>query len=383
MTLPTFFFLMSALGVVYIVAGYPIVLYFLAQRSTQLVAKDTQARSVSVILPVLDGEKWVGDKLNSILSLDFPPELMEVIVVSDGSTDQTDEIVRHFNDPRVRFLRVPRGGKAQALTAGMNLARNEILFFTDVRQPLERTSLTHLVACFCDPRVGAVSGELVLLKGSKLSEENSGLYWRYEKWIRGKLSQIDSVPGATGCIYAMRRELAIPVPGHILADDVYLPISAFLKGYRIVFEESAKAFDQPMPLKTEYRRKVRTLAGVYQVIAAFPALLGPRNRMWFHFMSHKAGRLLLPWMLLANLVTSFYLPSGLRIVALGSYGVLFALALFDGAVPERLFIKRATSAAGMFVGLMAATLFAVSIFVLPNRYFWKVTTGSIQKIPVG
>ena len=112
----------------------------------------------------------------------------------------------------------------------MSHARGELLFLTDVRQGLDVNSLRHLVACFADPSVGVASGELVILQGNTRQEADIGLYWRYEKWIRDHQSRLDSMLGATGCIYAIRRELAVSIPVHTLLDDVYLPLAAFFKG---------------------------------------------------------------------------------------------------------------------------------------------------------
>ena len=113
------------------------------------------------------------------------------------------------------------------------------------------------------------------------------------------MSRLDSFHGVTGSIYALRRELAVPIPPDTLNDDMYLPLHAFLKGYRITFDEQAQARDYPTLLDAEFRRKVRTLAGVFQIMGKLPALLGPGNRMWFHFVSHKVARLLLPYALIA------------------------------------------------------------------------------------
>src|SRR5260370_1196685 len=123
--------------------------------------------------------------------------------------------------------------------------------------------------------------------------------------------------GATGPFYAIRRELAVPIPPDVLLDDVYLPLAPFFRGYRLVVEESARAFDYPTTLETEFRRKVRTLAGVYQLIRIYPRLLLPGNRMWFHFMSYKVGRLLLPHALILIAACSFFLPHPWRAWALG------------------------------------------------------------------
>jgi len=271
---------------------------------------------------------------------------------------------------------VPHGGKALALNAGMKRARGEILFFTDVRQDLEPDSLSRLVACFGDPAVGVVSGELVITKGGGSAEEaQTGLYWRYEKAIRKRLSQLDSILGATGCIYAMRSELAAPIPPGTLLDDMYLPLLAFFRGYRVVMEEAALAYDVPTVLNSEFRRKVRTLAGVYQIIGRFPALLTPANRMWIHFVSHKLGRLLLPFALLAIAVSSFALPRPFRGMALLAQALFYVLAVLDRWLPESFPLKRLSSVMRTFVVLIAAALCAISIAFRSSDAFWTTPTG--------
>ena len=155
----------------------------------------------------------------------------------------------------------------------MDHAGGEILFFTDVRQTLAADSLRNLIANFADPKVGVVSGELVILDKAGHEDAQVGLYWKYEKWLRKRLSRIDSLPGATGCIYAMRRELAGPLPPDCLLDDVYLPMIAFFRGRRLVLDETAKAYDTAISRETEFWRKVRTQAGVYQLLGWFPQLL--------------------------------------------------------------------------------------------------------------
>src|SRR5207245_6095695 len=127
------------------------------------------------------------------------------------------------------------------------------------------------------------SGELIIGDSHTLERTRVGVYWRYEKWIRTRLSRIDSMPGATGCIYAMRRELAVPLPSDMLLDDVYLPLAAFFRGYRVILESSARAYDYPTDLGSEFLRTVPTLAGVSQTLRYYPALLTHPNRMWLPF----------------------------------------------------------------------------------------------------
>src|SRR5581483_5515782 len=166
----------------------------------------------------------------------------------------------------VRLLALPSGGKAAAVTRGFENASGEIIVLTDVRQTFDSEALASLVACFADASVGVVTGELVIREGRSLGEYNTGLYWRYEKWIRRNLNRVDAMLGATGSIYAIRRELAAPIPCEILLDDVYLPFKAAFQGFRIYFEDEAKAYDSPTSLRSEFWRKVRTQAGVYQIL---------------------------------------------------------------------------------------------------------------------
>jgi poly-beta-1,6-N-acetyl-D-glucosamine synthase len=364
-------FLLAAAFILYTLLGYPLLLAWLA-RQGRPVKKAFEPRRVSVILPVRNGERWIARKLESLLALNYPAELIEILVVSDGSTDASERIVEGYVGQRgVRLLKVPAGGKAPALNRAIEEAKGEILFFTDVRQELSRDSLRNLVACFADPAVGVASGELVIRQGQTAGEANVGLYWRYEKWIRMRQSRLDSVIGATGCIYAMRRDLARPLPAETLADDMYLPLAAFFRGYRVILDDSAKAFDDPTGLNVEFRRKVRTLAGVYQMVGFYPALLGPRNRMWLHFLSHKLARLLLPWALLVVALTSCGLPEPWRVIAWGGQAGFYGLAALDGALPESSWLKRATSPARTFVVLMAASLCAVAVLFVAPRKLWK------------
>jgi cellulose synthase/poly-beta-1,6-N-acetylglucosamine synthase-like glycosyltransferase len=285
--------------------------------------------------------------------------------------------VRRFaGTSKLELLDLPRRGKAAALNAALSIATGEILFFTDVRQHLDPQSLPNLVACFADPQVGVASGELVIRDGAGLEEATVGLYWKYEKWIRKQLSRVDSVLGATGCIYAMRRDLASPLPADTLNDDMFLPLAAFFRGYRVILDDSALAFDYPTPLASEFRRKVRTLAGVYQIIRLYPALLGPRNRMWVHFFSHKLARLLMPWALIAAAASSIALPHPFRTWAIAAQSVAYGLALLDTYLTEGFPLKRLTSPVRTFAVLMLASLCAVAILFVPPRLLWRETRVS-------
>lgn len=362
---------LSAAFVLYTLAGYPLLLAVLARCRANPFLRAPIRPTVSILLPVYNGDAWLKAKLESILALDYPPELLQILVISDGSTDRTDEIARGFAARGVRLIRIPHAGKAAALNAALEHASGEILFFTDVRQALDPAALSRLVECFADPKVGAASGELVILEGRTRQESDTGLYWRYEKWIRKRQSAVDSVLGATGCIYAMRRQLARPLPPGTINDDMYLPLNAFLRGYRVVLDESARAYDIPASLRTEFRRKVRTLAGVYQIVRLLPALLGPSNRMWFHFLSHKLARQLLPWALLAMAASSFGLPCPWGAAALSAQAAFYLAAAVDPWIPECHRVKPLTSPPRTFVVLMAAAALSIYAILLPVNRLWK------------
>ena len=372
--LPLVIFLLSSVFLGYVVAGYPLLLAFLAQYYPKPIQKGNLQPSVSVVIPVRNGAQYIRRKLESVLRLDYPREKLEILVVSDGSTDDTDLLVGQFAARGIRLLQVQQGGKAAALNAGIPLTRNEIILLTDIRQELEEDSLRRLVNCFADPSVGVVSGELIIRQGANPAEATIGLYWRFETWIRNRLSDLDSMLGATGPFYAIRRELVTPIPPDTLLDDVYLPLNAFFRGYRLVVEPSARAYDDPTSLPTEFRRKVRTLAGNYQMMWLYPALLSPRNRMWIHYLSCKLGRLLLPYALIAIAITGFWLPAGwMVLLAVAAQVTVYALAALDTWIPEKSLLKRISSPAQTFIVMMIAAVCALSVFFVSPRKLWTPT----------
>jgi len=367
-------FLVSSVFILYVLFGYPLIAILWARVLAKPIVKTFVPRTVSILLPVHNGDRWLADKLRSIRELNYPRELLDTVVISSASQDGTLKIANEHAGPGLRVIEVGQPGKAKALNAGLAVACGEILFFTDVRQSLAPDSLRALVAHFADPRVGVASGELVIREGSSYEEASVGLYWKYEKVIRSAQSRIDSVPGATGAIYAMRRDLAHTLPDGILLDDVYQPLCAYFQGYRITWEPDAKAFDYPASLRTEFGRKVRTLAGVYEIIGIFPRLLVPNHRLWIHFVSHKLGRLLLPYALITLLVSSFFLPDPLKYLALAGQAGFYGLALLDNALPDTSALKRLSSPAGTFVVLMAAAIAsAAAVLFGSTDRLWKQT----------
>jgi len=298
---------------------------------------------------------------------------MEVFVLSDGSTDRTAAIARTYSSRGIQLIALPKGGKPAALNAGILRSSGEILILTDVRQVLEPQSVRELVACFADPTVGVVSGDLPTLEGIDLEEASTSLYWRYEREIRKNLGKLGSTFGATGPFYAIRRDLASVMPAGTLLDDMYLPLGAFFRGFRLIVDETARAIEYPLSIHGEFRRKVRTLAGNYQIMSLYPALLSPRNPMLFHFVSYKIGRLMLPWLFLGLFFSGFGLPQPWASIAVFGQLAFYGLAAADTLLPASSGIRRLSTAARTVVAMLAAAALALPAFFVSPERLWVVT----------
>ena len=312
----------SSLGLLtYTYVGYPLGINALARLRTRRVRSGDLEPSVSVVMAAHNEAARVGTKLENLLGLDYPAHKLEVIVVSDGSDDGTDEVVRGYEERGVSLVGLARQqGKAAALNKGVARARGEVVVFCDVRQVIHHDALHALVAPFGDPQVGAVSGELVMV-----GDGGPGLYWRYEKMIRAAEARVDSLVGATGALYAIRRHLYRELPPDCLLDDVFTPMQIVLRGYRVLFEPGARCTDQEAPLSGEFARKARTLAGNFQLLRQLPRTLSPvHNRLFVQFVSHKLLRLACP------VALGTLLASNLVLVATGAPGWPFYVGTLGG-----------------------------------------------------
>ncbi|RPJ79423.1 MAG: glycosyltransferase family 2 protein, partial [Acidobacteria bacterium] len=240
----TIAFWASLVLVLYVYLGYPIFIAAWARMRPRPIARDERRPlpGVSVVIAARDEAGRIGARIDNLLSLDYPRDRLQLIVVSDGSTDRTLDVLARYSEA-VQVVALPRCGKAAALNAGVAAARHDVVAFADARQRFAPDALRMLVRNFADERLGAVSGELLLSSPVSTGEhtvgEGLGLYWRYEKWIRRNESLAGSTVGATGAIYAMRKSLWQELPAGTLLDDVLAPMRAVLRGKRVVFEPAA------------------------------------------------------------------------------------------------------------------------------------------------
>ncbi len=317
--------------IAYAYVGYPLYLaLLLTLRKRRDIAKAPSAYSVSIILAANNEAAHLPRRLNELCAmLEQSGHSGEIIVVSDGSTDATVAVAESFAARSVKTIELEQNvGKSAAISRGAAHATGTILVFADARQHWKPDALIQLLNNFSDPAVGAVSGEL-LLESSPGIMAGVGLYWRYEKWIRHAESRTGSVVGVSGSIAATRRQLFCQIPQGALLDDVYWPMRVAMRGYRVIYDRQALAMDRLPPRAAgEFRRKVRTLAGNFQLLVMLPQLLLPwRNPLWFRFLSHKLVRLAVPWAMLGLLIIPF-IADGPLYRALGyAQLVFYALAL--------------------------------------------------------
>jgi poly-beta-1,6-N-acetyl-D-glucosamine synthase len=361
--------------IAYTYAGYVGWLWLRARLWPWPVLRAQQEPHVSIVMVVRNEEQWLESKLRNLLELDYPQARYEIVVVSDGSSDRTEAILHeHADNPRVHVImnQLARG-KACGLNEATSVVAGEVVVFTDARQKIEPGAIRMLMESFADPGVGCVSGALML--GNPESGQTSkgvGLYWRIEKKIRELESESGSVVGATGALYAVRRELLAPVPEGTILDDVYVPMQVVRQGKRAVFEPRARAWDSPDSVADrEFARKVRTLSGNYQLLQLAPWLLSTGNPIRFEFVSHKLLRLAIPFALGALLMTSLGLSSPFYRAVLILQLVFYALSVLAlNRLVKSGILARIADAAGTFVLLNGAAVVALVNFVAGRPAAW-------------
>ena len=393
----------------YTYVGYPLLLALLAPVFSALRMRAigralNEFDSCSLVICAHNEEKLIGQKLQNLANQKCLPEDCEIVVATDGVTDATVEIAlesarRVFGTVLLSVGDAPwlsspgrrhdvrivvfneRRGKASLLNAVMPLCRGHIIVLADTRQEFSPHAIRTLLRAFDDPTVGAVSGELILRSSHSGSgaAEGVGIYWNLEKIMRRLESRIDSTCGCTGAIYAIRKELFQPIHPDTILDDVAIPMSIAMRGSRVVFDGGAIAYDHPsVDFSQEHARKVRTLAGVFQLCCLYPALLNPlKNRIWVQFISHKLLRLLGPWLMIALLMLSFIAAAEhfWALLFVAAQMVFYCLAAV-GVYRGRIHSWRIFSVPASFVMLNYAAASALTRFLGGNlRGSWERTGG--------
>ncbi len=310
----------------YVYAGYPLLLAVLAAFFRWRRPEPDYLPTLSILIAAHNEEHGIAKKLDQTLALDYPADKMEILVLSDGSTDRTDEIVRSFTDPRVRLVRVePRRGKTNAQNFGVRQAHGEVLVFSDATTVYHPQALRYLACNYQDPRVGAVSGRYQYFDPAGHSPTGLGTvaFWNYENLIKTLQSRIRTITGCCGCIYSVRRSVYTELAPDIISDLVQ-PLWVIQKGYRVGFEDRALAYEETtQSTAEEFSMRVRVVTRAMRGLLSVPDLFKPWKHTWvtFQLVSHKVLR----WLVTLYLVV--LLAASAALAGQPFYHVLFLLQL--------------------------------------------------------
>src|SRR5262247_2004896 len=370
--------------------GYPALMFALSIVFRRPVRRDDITPRVSVIIAAYNEERDIEAKLKNTLALDYPSDRMEIIVASDCSTDRTDEIVRRFRAQGVILRRQPgRFGKTIAQNRAAKAASGEILVFSDATTMYEPDAIRKIVRSFADPEVGCVAGQLIY---ADMSSSAVGLgcrsYWGYEKFLKRCESQVGSLIGVSGCLYAVRRICHARLANDMI-DDFVIATEIHLQGLRTVYEPEAIAVeDANNQAKDEFRMRVRVIKQTLSALRRYREVLNPfRHKMFaVQMISHKILRYLAPFLMIAALVSSG-LASGsvewLRLAFLGQLALYGAAVI--GWVGDRLKIKLGPLAIPYYFALVNVASFVAFLKYLcgktyvvwePNRDADRATPGA-------
>ncbi len=371
------------LGLVgYSYLGYPALLWLLTRLSRERSTGKTLAEwpTVSVVLAAFNEAPVIEARVQNLLSLDYPPDRLQVLVGSDGSTDGTSPRVLGLGAPIVKLHDFPiRRGKASVVNDLISAAEGEVIVMTDANTFFSSDAVRELVAALQHlPAACAVVGELELLPGAS-GESAEGFYWRYESWLKRLESRFGCVLGANGAIYAFRRDRYQALPSNAVVDDFLIPMLMQLRhGGKVFFVPEARAHESvPDELSVEFRRRVRIGAGDWQALFLTWRLLSPlRGMQAVAYFSHKVLRWLGPWLLLLALLANALLVlrpfrssvfRWLLGAQLGFYGLGIAAGLFK-RIP---LIGRLAGAVRHFLTINAALWLGSFRFAFRlQRPFW-------------
>ncbi|MBM3278498.1 MAG: glycosyltransferase family 2 protein [Candidatus Handelsmanbacteria bacterium] len=367
-------FWVSVLGVGHTYLLYPLLLWLLTcWRRPPSYPELPEKPSLSLIISAYNEEAVIGEKIGNSLGLEYPPGKLQVIVVSDGSQDDTDQTVRQFGGRGVLLHRMDqRAGKTAAQNAGVRLATGEVLVFTDANSLYAPGALRELVRPFADPGVGCVCGELDYLNpGGEGAGKGEGFYWRYEQFLKKRESRLCSLVGANGSIYALRRGLFDELAPEIISDFV-MPLRVWRKGFRVVYAPLARATEHSgKSFREEFRRRTRIIARSLHGLRTEAGVLNPfaHPGLALQVLSHKVLRWLVPVFLLCALFSSWVLCRQQPYRALFAVQMVFyLLALAGNLAPRSLGRLGLFYIPAHFCAINLGALAGLLQFLAGNRY---------------
>ena len=359
----------AAVGTIaYTYVGFPLVVLARGWIRPRPVRSQPIFPTVSVVIAAYNEAEGLEAKLNSIASLDYPPDRLEVLVASDGSTDATADIAEGFGPRAVRVLRLPRGGKHIALNAAVAASTGDVVVFTDANSELAGDSVRLLVEPFADPRVGGVAGDQRYRPGPGGKGERH--YWDLDRVLKRAESRAGSVVSATGALYALRRHLFLPVPPGV-TDDFVTSTGVIAQGFRLVFQEAAAAFEPVAATnRLEFERKVRVITRGLRAVGLRRSLLNPADTGFYavQLFSHKVLRRLVwaPLVVMAVAAPWLWGDGLLYQAATVAQVALYGLGALGLAVDR----------AGARSRLLAVPAFFCLVNAAAIRAWWNVLSGT-------
>jgi cellulose synthase/poly-beta-1,6-N-acetylglucosamine synthase-like glycosyltransferase len=291
--------------------------------------------AVTLIIPAYNEEAHLCQKIKNLREIDYPVEKLEVLIVSDGSSDRTEEILKAVPDSGIEKLFLPvRKGKSNALNEAVNRSRNEILIFSDASTLFAPDAAKNLARHFSDPRVGAVCGSLQF-QGSEESRQTEGVYWKYESMLRLMETRLGATLTASGAIYALRRECYPKLSADTLIEDFVIPMNARRMGYRVLYDPEAVATEfSASTVGGEFTRRVRLAAGSFKALGQLIRARQSAFTFWA-FLSHKFLRWVIPFLLIAAFLSNIFLIESSPYTLLFGLQVIFYLWAAVGFVLRR------------------------------------------------
>jgi cellulose synthase/poly-beta-1,6-N-acetylglucosamine synthase-like glycosyltransferase len=362
--------------IIYIYIGYPLIVWLLAQMKHRQIRKAPFLPTVTIVIPAYNEEEHIRETLINKLRLDYPKEKMEIIVVSDHSTDQTDEIIKEYLSSGVRLIRQEsRGGKTSALNKAVGEAAGEIIVFSDGNSLYEKDALKHLVANFSDKSVGYVTGRMAYFSpDTNMISEGCSTYMKYENFLRRSETKIGSVIGVNGGIDAVRKCLYIQMRPE-QQSDLVLPLKVIEQGYRVVFEpEAILKEDALIRSGDEYRMRVRVTVRALNAVKDMKHLLNPLRygMLSWQLFSHKILRYGANIPFMGLLATNLFLlgEGVIYQFAILSQTIFYALAILGWYFDRR----------GYRLVAVYAPLYLCLLNIATLHAFWKMIRGESQVI---
>ena len=358
-------------GLVWTHLGYPVAAATLARLRRRPVARQDIEPTVTLIVPAHDEEDVIGRRVENLLELDYPGEKLSIVVASDGSTDRTDEIVAGYGDPRLRLLACERGGKLPSMNRAVRESESDLLAFGDANATWAPDALRKLVRNFADPEIAYACGQVRFQRQDGTNRE--GVYWRYEMWLRRSESELGSITGGNGAIYAVRRSDYVEWPfGH----DLGFPNLMVQKGRRAIYEPEALAYEKPSrDNEDEFRRKVRMLPWSWRHLFEARSLRGVPPIYLAELLSHRVLRYGSGFLHIALLATSIALvddgwPYAAALVAQAAWLALAAAGKLKLPVPG-------AGLAYYYLLMTAATMVALGRYLREGApLMWEKAEGT-------